>query len=57
MKLLVLGAAGKTGSIVVDQALAAGHNVTAFVRNREELKQHGVRIVEGPPTDSQLRKP
>jgi putative NADH-flavin reductase len=32
MKLLILGAAGRTGRLLVDQALAAGHTVTAFVR-------------------------
>ncbi len=31
MKVLVIGAAGKTGRAVVEQALAAGHDVTAFV--------------------------
>ena len=37
MKLLVLGATGKTGSEVVRQALDAGHEVTAFVRDRAKL--------------------
>jgi putative NADH-flavin reductase len=37
LKLLVLGANGKTGSLVVEQALAAGHTVTAFARD-ERLK-------------------
>lgn len=32
MKLLILGAAGRTGALLVDQALAAGHVVTSFVR-------------------------
>jgi len=32
MNLLILGAAGRTGRLLVDQALAAGHTVTAFVR-------------------------
>lgn len=32
MKLLILGAAGRTGTLLVDQALAAGHTVTSFVR-------------------------
>ena len=31
MKLVVLGATGRTGRLVVEQALAAGHNVTALV--------------------------
>lgn len=30
MKILVIGAAGRTGSAVVEQAVAAGHEVTAF---------------------------
>jgi putative NADH-flavin reductase len=33
VKLLVLGANGKTGRQVVEQALEAGHTVTAFVRD------------------------
>ncbi|MGD0167647.1 MAG: NAD(P)-binding oxidoreductase [Gaiellaceae bacterium] len=33
MRLLVLGANGKTGRQVVERALEAGHAVTAFVRN------------------------
>jgi uncharacterized protein YbjT (DUF2867 family) len=31
MKVLVIGAAGKSGKAVVEQALAAGHDVSAFV--------------------------
>ncbi len=37
MKLLVLGASGRTGRLVVEQALAAGHTVTALVRSPEKL--------------------
>jgi uncharacterized protein YbjT (DUF2867 family) len=33
MNVLVIGAAGKTGALVVQRAAAAGHKVTAFVRN------------------------
>jgi len=32
-KLVVLGASGKTGHQVVQQALKKGHSVTAVVRN------------------------
>jgi nucleoside-diphosphate-sugar epimerase len=35
MKVLVIGAAGKSGRAVVEQALAAGHDVTAFVDKTE----------------------
>jgi len=33
MNVLVIGAAGKTGSLVIEMAVAAGHAVTAFVRD------------------------
>ncbi len=50
MKVLVFGAAGKTGRAVVEQAVAAGHRVTAFVQKADEYKDSNVRIVEGDAT-------
>jgi putative NADH-flavin reductase len=38
MKVLVLGASGKTGIEVVHQGMAAGHEITAFVRDPGRLK-------------------
>ncbi len=35
MKILILGAAGRTGRLLVEQALVAGHTVTAFVRSED----------------------
>lgn len=41
MRILVLGATGKTGTHVVRSALAAGHSVTAFVREPARMRvQH-----------------
>jgi uncharacterized protein YbjT (DUF2867 family) len=37
MNITILGASGKTGIELVNQALAAGHQVTAFVRSPEAL--------------------
>lgn len=37
MRFLVLGATGATGSLVVQQATAAGHTVSAFVRESGRL--------------------
>ena len=51
MHVLVIGAAGKTGRAVVEQAKAAGHQVTAFVRNAEKYDVADVRIIEGDATD------
>lgn len=49
MNVLVLGATGATGRLVVEFALSAGHAVTAFVRDPERmpLSHARLRIVEG----------
>ena len=54
MRVLILGATGKTGQHVVTLALEAGHDVTALVRNRARLPAaHArLRLVEGDVTDS-----
>ncbi len=48
-KILVFGATGGTGRLVVQQALEKGFDVTAFVRNPEKLKIKNVnlKIVQG----------
>lgn len=54
MRLLILGATGPTGRNLVDQALAAGHDVTALVRNASRLTVTHPRlaIAVGDVTDS-----
>ena len=48
LKLLVLGATGATGQLVVSQALAAGHEVTVFVRDRAKVAEHPrLRVITG----------
>ena len=39
MKVVIFGAAGKTGLQVVDHALAAGHDVTAFVHDADAFRR------------------
>ena len=52
MNVLVIGAAGKTGSLVVERAVAAGHVVSAFVRNTATyLPPANVRVILGDATD------
>lgn len=49
MKITVFGASGRTGKLLVEQALAAGHEVTAFVRDPAKLglQHERLRIVQG----------
>jgi uncharacterized protein YbjT (DUF2867 family) len=53
MNLTVLGAAGATGTQLVQQALAAGHQVTALARPGQKLSvtSPGLHVVEGDATD------
>lgn len=53
MKVLVLGAGGKTGRAVVQEAVAAGHQVTAFVHHADGYRgPSGVTVQEGDATDA-----
>lgn len=49
MKIAVFGASGKTGVCILEQALAAGHQVTAFARDPSKiLIQHpNLSILQG----------
>ena len=52
MKVLVIGAAGKTGEALVDAARSEGHEVTSFVHDATDYKQAGVRVVAGDVLDA-----
>jgi len=48
MKMIVFGATGGTGRAVTQSALAAGHSVTAFVRDASKMSPApGLRIIQG----------
>lgn len=53
MNLTVLGAAGATGVPLVEQAIAAGHQVTALARSAENLTltSPNLHVVQGDATD------
>lgn len=50
MKIIVFGAAGKTGTLVVEKAKAAGHEVTAFLHGGEDAPA-GAASVSGDAAD------
>jgi putative NADH-flavin reductase len=47
MKLMVFGGTGRTGSCFIDQAIARGHEVTAYVRDKNKVKNAGAKWVMG----------
>src|SRR4029077_6494172 len=49
---LVLGATGATGALLIEQALAAGNNVTALVRSPDKVstKHSNLKIITGQAT-------
>lgn len=55
MNILVIGATGGTGREIVAQALAAGHTVTALVRNpaRVKLSDPRLKVLKGNVLDYQ----
>ncbi|MGB3635699.1 MAG: NAD(P)H-binding protein, partial [Rubrobacteraceae bacterium] len=54
MKLTIFGASGRTGKLLVEQALAAGHEVTAFIRDPSKLgiSHEKLTVSEGDVKDS-----
>jgi putative NADH-flavin reductase len=53
MKLALIGATGRTGLLVLEQALDRGHEVRAFARAASKLGEHAsqVEVVEGDVLD------
>lgn len=60
MKILILGATGRTGRLVLAYALAAGYDVNVLVRNKAklpaELNADAYTVFEGSPTNITLMK-
>jgi len=54
MKVIIFGASGRTGKSIVEQALAAGHEVTAFVRDPRRLTSRppGLTVAMGDVLDA-----
>jgi putative NADH-flavin reductase len=51
MNVLIFGATGKTGSLVVERALTKGHTVTVLVRDPKKISNLNVRVVTGSSTN------
>jgi putative NADH-flavin reductase len=53
MKVLIIGATGATGKILMREALAQGHQLTALARNPSALapEDHRLRVLQGNALD------
>lgn len=53
MKVIVFGANGRTGKLVIKKALEAGHEVTAFLRDNSKLNlsDNKLNVIEGQATN------
>ncbi len=46
MKIAIIGASGKQGSLLLKEALARDHDVTAIVRNKDKIKNTVATVLE-----------
>lgn len=46
MKIGIVGATGKSGSLILEEAVNRGHDVTAIVRNASKLINDNVKVIE-----------
>jgi len=55
MHIAIVGASGRTGMQVLQQALERGHQVTVLVRHPEKLAEYNdrIQIIKGSATDPQ----
>jgi putative NADH-flavin reductase len=51
MKILLLGATGRTGKLVIDEAIRKGHTISAIARDPSKLKDYPIDITKGTPYD------
>ena len=51
MKILLLGATGRTGKHIIAEALKRGHKISAIARDPEKLKDFKIEITQGTPYD------
>lgn len=51
MKVLLLGATGRTGQHVIREAMRRGHGISAIARDPEKLKDFPIEITGGTPYD------
>jgi len=51
MKILLLGATGRTGKQIIVEAIKRGHSISAIARDPSKLKDYQIDIIQGTPYD------
>jgi len=51
MKILILGATGRTGKHLIEVALQRGHQVSAIARDPAKIEGYNIDIIQGSPYD------
>lgn len=51
MKILLLGATGRTGRHIIEESLKRGHKISAIARDPLKLKDYEIEITQGTPYD------
>jgi putative NADH-flavin reductase len=51
MKILLLGATGRTGKLIIEEAIRRGHKISAIARDPLKLKDYQIDITQGTPYD------
>ena len=46
MKVAIIGASGKAGKLIMNEALERGYDVTAIVRNKSKIDNTKVNVIE-----------
>ncbi|MCB2219014.1 MAG: NAD(P)H-binding protein [Bacteroidetes bacterium] len=54
MKILLLGATGRTGKHILKEAAKRGHTISAIARNPEKLNEYQAEITPGSPYDYEV---
>ena len=51
MKILLLGATGRTGIQIIEEAMERGHSISAIARDPAKLEAYDISITKGTPYD------
>ena len=56
MKILLIGATGRTGKLILKKAIEDKHEVTAIVRDPSKIKDLNAKVIQGSPYDAETVK-